>query len=314
MDCHIEVFVSSDESLSVPMTSNYFHTESFGKWILAGEHAVLRGKPALAFPLLSESFELNFEPGIQNFDVEFRGTRGKDYQLLFYGVLEQALERLQMAREELKGHVTIESSLPVGSGLGASAALCVAIARWFEFQGFVESAQVYDFARGLEDLFHGESSGVDIAVSLKGHGIRFVRGEEFQDLNVKWKPNLYLSYCGSKGLTADCVSKVKALIHSKPDLGERLDLQMSEAVDLSERALSQEFSKDIEKDLKNALLLARDCFDKWGLVFGDLKNHVRQLEEAGALAVKPTGSGGGGYALSLWPHGMTPPMDLIPAF
>src|SRR5207247_9623027 len=35
-----------------------FHTRTFGKWILAGEHAVLRGSPALAFPLRARGLEL----------------------------------------------------------------------------------------------------------------------------------------------------------------------------------------------------------------------------------------------------------------
>lgn len=293
---------------------NHFSTTSFGKWILAGEHSVLRGAPALAFPLLSQSFQLIFEPSTHDLSVSFEGERGSDYRLLFHGVLEQALDRLKVKRDSLKGSVRIVSSLPVGSGLGASAALCVAMSRWFCFQKFISEEEVYSFARSLEDLFHGESSGVDIAVSMKGHGIHFIRNQEMKDLDLSWKPNLYLSYSGSKGLTAQCVSKVKSLIEAHPEHGEQLDLQMNEAVDLAEQALTHSYTLQQEKDLKNALLLARDCFDKWGLVFGDLKDHIRKLEEAGAIAVKPTGSGGGGYALSLWQTGTTPPLPVTPAF
>ncbi|NCN95488.1 MAG: hypothetical protein GW917_02070 [Bdellovibrionales bacterium] len=293
------------------MTS--FSTTSFGKWILAGEHSVLRGKPALAFPLLSQSFKLSFESTSSDLTVSFEGERGSDYRLLFHGVLEQALDRLKVRRDGLRGQVRIVSSLPVGSGLGASAALCVAMTRWFCFLKLISEDEVYTFARSLEDLFHGESSGVDIAVSMKGHGIHFVRNHGMKDLELAWKPNLYLSYCGSKGLTAECVNKVKALIDTHPEHGRQLDVQMNEAVDLAEQSLTQCYSPEREKDLKNALLLARDCFDKWGLVFGDLKDHIRKLEEAGALAVKPTGSGGGGYVLSLWPTGATADLSLIKA-
>lgn len=296
---------------------NSFHTETFGKWILAGEHSVLRGCPALAFPLLSRTFRFSHQNGDGDLKVSFNGERGEDYRLLFFGVLEQALTRLDVSRESIGGNVTIDSSLPVGSGLGASAALCVALGRWFSHLGFISKRDIHEFSRGLEDLFHGESSGVDIAVALKAHGIHFVRGKEMKDLVVGWKPNMYLSYSGTKGLTAECVNKVKSLFGSKSQLAHQLDKQMSEAVEMAETALhNQEPSSQQVRDLKTAILLARDCFEKWGLIFGDLEDHMRSLDEAGALAVKPTGSGGGGYVLSLWEEGDPTPqaLNLIPAF
>lgn len=294
-----------------------FQTETFGKWILAGEHAVLRGCPALAFPLISQSFKFEYQDDHKDLNVIFKGERGGDYRLLFYGVLEQALDKLERARESMKGTVIIDSSLPVGSGLGASAALCVALGRWFSSLELISENEIYEFSRGLEDLFHGESSGVDIAVALKAHGIHFVRGKEMKDLSVGWTPNIYLSYSGSKGLTADCVNKVKSLFDSKPQLAHQLDKQMGEAVEMAETALhNPEPSTQQLRDLKTAILLARDCFEKWGLVFGDLKDHMRSLDEAGALAVKPTGSGGGGFVLSLWEKDDPTPksLNLIPAF
>lgn len=289
-------------------------TETFGKWILAGEHAVLRGSPALAFPLVSQSFKFSHKQNGDDFGVGFSGERGEDYRLLFHGVLEQALNKLGKNRDSIEGQVVIESSLPVGSGLGASAALCVALSRWFVHLGWIEDSEVYDFSRKLEDLFHGESSGVDIAVAMKAHGVRFVRdlknqAQKIEDLSVGWKPHLYLSYSGSKGLTSDCVSKVKSLFETKPQLAMHLDQQMSESVLMAEEALSSGEADRLKK-MKNSLLLASDCFEKWGLIFGDLKSHMRKLEEAGALAVKPTGSGGGGFVLSLWEPENLPPKDL----
>ena len=199
-----------------------FNTRTYGKWILAGEHAVLRGNPALAFPLLTKYLELDFQPEKSNLHVEFKGEHGEELKLLFYGVIENAMSRLNV-QEPLHGTFVITSSLPVGAGLGASAALCGAVARWCEAQGWVASAEVYEFARRLEDLFHGESSGVDVAVSLSAKGLRFVRGGEKTPLQINWWPKLYLSYCGQRGMTAECVTKVKRMFETDYSAAARID-------------------------------------------------------------------------------------------
>jgi mevalonate kinase len=53
--------------------------------------------------------------------------------------------------------------------------------------------------------------------------------------------------------------------------------------------------------LAEALTEAASCFSEWGLVPASVAAQMRELEKAGALAVKPTGSGDGGFLLSLWP-------------
>jgi mevalonate kinase len=281
------------------MTLKAFEGRTFGKWILAGEHTVIRGGPALAFPLLSKSLNIHYLPLDAPLTVHFEGSHGPELQLLFWGVLEQALETVSIHLSHIRGQMRIQSDLPVGAGLGASAALCAGIGVWFREQGMIKSADVYEFSRQLENMFHGESSGVDIAVSLSGEGLRFVRGEKFVTIKPKWAPKLYLSYSGQRGVTSECVNKVKQLLVTNPGLGERLDEQMKESVRLCELGLTIGETEGLNQ-LKTALLLGRDCFEHWGLITSEFQRHIQELEEAGAWAVKPTGSGGGGYALSLW--------------
>lgn len=276
-----------------------YQTETYGKWILAGEHAVLRGSPAVAFPLTSRSLKLEYTPSNEPLAVEFAGEHGADLNLLFYGVLENALSKLRVA-EPQTGTFRITSTLPVGAGLGASAALCGAVGRWCgEGQGWIKPDEVYEFSRKLEDLFHGESSGVDLAVSLSAQGVRFVRGGERSILKPSWWPKLYLSYSGQRGMTSDCVAKVKKMFIDDPLKAEALDAKMRESVQMVEVALEDTTANGWEM-LRRAITMANSCFTEWGLSTGELKKHLHDLHKAGASAVKPTGSGGGGYVLSLW--------------
>jgi mevalonate kinase len=51
-----------------------------------------------------------------------------------------------------------------------------------------------------------------------------------------------------------------------------------------------------------AIELAQSCFVDWNLVPAEAQQHINLLKSNGALACKMTGSGGGGYVLSLWPN------------
>jgi mevalonate kinase len=276
-----------------------FQCRSYGKWILAGEHSVLRGSPALVFPLRSRVLELEYHNTSQPLELKLEGEHGQELQLLVWGVLEKACEQLKISRSDLNGLLHLHSSLPVGAGMGASAALCVALSRWLGHLGYIKAADFYEFSRQLENLFHGESSGVDIAVALSGEGLRFLRHGEQRTIKPSWTPKLYISYSGKRGVTVDAVSKVKDLLAQNPAIGERIDLEMMEAVAMAEKALAQTEEAGLPL-LAKALERAGHCFVQWGLNEGAPDKHIAWLRESGALAVKPTGSGGGGYVLSLW--------------
>jgi mevalonate kinase len=285
-----------------------------GKFILTGEHSVLRGGPALVFPLRSRYLDVLFQPGTEALQFKAEGPVGvSELNLVFWSLLERGLKILKLSREEvagkLAGTLTIRNNIPLGSGLGASAALCVGIGRWFVSLGLLDNANLFSFSRQLEDLFHGESSGVDIAVAIESRELIYKRNLEPQPLKNFLKPKLYLSFCGISGKTSDCVSKVKALIERDQATGAQIDSDMIRASEMAIKALAMEGEEGLNL-LTDSMNKARSCFERWGLAEGQLSEQMLRLLETGARAVKPTGSGGGGYILSLWDHTPKNP-DLI---
>lgn len=274
-------------------------TKTFAKCIVAGEHSVLRGYPALVFPVHRTSLTLSYKKTAQEFSVEFTGPYAKELGLVFWGVLEEALKKVGKKRSDLSGELTVEDNIPIGGGLGASAAVCVAVARLWQELNFITVEGIYEFSRNLENLFHGESSGVDIAAAMANQGLFFLRGGERTPLIINWQPAWYLSYSGKKGMTSECVQKVKAVGMSSPGRLEKIDKQMLRSVELAKQALEMDEKSGMEL-LANSIDLANNCFRQWDLIDHELQQHMDLLTQRGALAVKPTGSGGGGYVLSLW--------------
>jgi mevalonate kinase len=268
-----------------------------GKWILTGEHTVLRGGKALVFPLASKSVHLVHIPGDQELTLTCGGSFGNEASLIIWDILNRACQWLQISRSVLKGKLEIQCEVPLGAGLGASAALVCAITRWLSTFYPLNDQELFEFSKSVEDVFHGESSGVDIAVSLRGSPLVFQKQKAFTDLKLGWQPTLILTYSGQKGITRESVARVKDLFVREPSLAQSLDLKMKDSVRLATRGLS--LSERLS-ELKRALDLGLECFRGWGLVPAVVEQQMGYLKQAGALAVKPTGSGMGGYVLSLW--------------
>ena len=279
------------------MTFYDFQTTTFGKWILAGEHAVLRGKAALVFPVKQKKLQLDFKASAANLSSSYEGDTGSDIHLLFWSVLEHGQQLLGKSLNEVSGHFHLYCDIPVGAGMGASAALCVAMARWFVAQKLLNVGSVFAFAKNLEDLFHGKSSGLDIAGVSTELGIYFQNGK-ISPLSQNWQPQWYLSNCGQVGITSHCINQVKEIWQADSLKASGIDERMHKAVLKAQQALTQDESAI--QQLKEALDEALNCFKAWGLISETLENHMTILTQQGALACKPTGSGGGGYVLSLW--------------
>jgi mevalonate kinase len=275
-----------------------FQTTTHGKWILAGEHAVLRGHGALVFPILDKKLCLSYKKSSSELSADYTGSNGSDMRLLFWSVLEHGQQLLGRSLNHLSGHFHLYNEIPIGVGMGASAALCVAMANWFAAENLLAEESVYSFAKKLEDLFHGKSSGLDIAGVRAETGLYFHQGV-INPIKQAWRPFWFLSSCGQLGLTSHCINRVYELWQADAARAALIDEKMSDSVSKARLALEKN-NEDSLPSLAEAIRQTADCFKQWGLVSETLLQHIQILLNLGALAVKPTGSGGGGYVVSLW--------------
>lgn len=287
-----------------------FVTTTHAKWILAGEHSVVRGNNALVFPVKSKTFSLTYTSETTKLSTSYSGESGADMHILFLSVLRQGMQLLNTSINNLTGHFNLECDIPIGVGLGASAALCAATANWFTAQKLISNTENFSFAKQLENLFHGQSSGLDIAGSMSNTGIYFNNGN-FEPLNKTWNPTWFLSSCNQVGITFQCIQKVDKFWETDALAAKHLDNQMTQAVNTAYQALIDLNIANAKQKLAQAINQARNCFAKWGLINDNLQQHMDNLITHGAIAAKPTGSGGGGYVISLWDK--EPPAALLPS-
>jgi mevalonate kinase len=273
-----------------------YHTETYGKWILCGEQAVIRGYPAIVFPLGNYSLKLKYTHDSSPIKIV---SNQAAYTDALSSTWKQcwAMFGKSHASYAQEGYLAIESNIPIGQGMGASAALCLAVARCVHYLLSTPEPDIWKTAKQLEDHFHGESSGLDILGSGSRQGEWFHQGKH-RSLKLKWHPCCTLTPSHEIGSTANAIAKVKKLNQENPNFGLSLDKKMEMSVNMALEALEQQHH-GLER-LAQAIKLSNTCFEDWGLITPNMQEKIGLLYAKGALAVKPTGSGGGGYLLSLW--------------
>jgi mevalonate kinase len=302
----------SDEFLHQPPD---FSCISTGKCIVAGEHAVLRGAPALVVPVVSRFLQLDYWNTSSGLQIQIEGEQVIPSKLRLNAFVDYARAYLRVTAEQLQGSFYFRFHIPVACGLGTSACISVAFARWCLWRGLISESHLFETAHAFENFFHGVSSGVDVAAVLYGKPLLYQKDKGFEVLEPTWLPMLFLSATGKVSKTAEAIAKVLKSTALLPCKGLSYDLEMAESTRLVCRSLLSVPHKGFVL-LKEAMDKANRCFQAWGLSQSKIvKKHFRILQELGAVAVKQTGAGDGGYMLSLWEKPPSnPPFEMIRVF
>ncbi|XP_057499768.1 mevalonate kinase-like [Actinidia eriantha] len=218
------------------------------------------------------------------------------------------------------GKVVITSELPLGSGLGSSAALCVSLSAallalsgsvnldcyhqgWLMF-GENELELVNKWAFEGEKIIHGKPSGIDNTVSTYGNMIKFRSGEL-----TRLKSNMPLKML----ITNTKVGRnTKALVSGVSERTVRHPIAMSavfKAVDsisnevaaiIQSPAHDDSTASEKEDKLGELMEMNQGLLQCMGVSHASIETVLRTTLKY-KLATKLTGAGGGGCVLTLIP-------------
>lgn len=283
-----------------------------GKTILFGEHFVVYGLPALAAGIASET-----KAKITR--VRSFGWKLVDDRPAMPGYKEKKYEEQKVSIDNMLKHLKIDTTktgfqidlggdLVCASGIGASAASCVAIARALneEYSLGLDDDQINETAYIGEMGYHGTPSGLDNTASTFGGLIWFVRDltggpPKFERLKLGKPANLVIASTGLTASTKVVVGDVRKKKEADPDWFDSISEQYIRLVnDAREALIDLYFDKVGELMNKNHALL-----QQLTVSCKELDNLVEIARKNGAIGAKMTGTGRGGNMIALAPDEVT---------
>lgn len=278
----------------------------FGKTILIGDQFVLEGVPAIVSSISYETaatVERVDGDGwiLEDNRIEVPGYKeGKKEQQI--RSINRILEVMKIDATETPIRITFGGSLLAGSGVGASAASCVSLARALndEFALGLSTEEINQVAWEGEFPYHGVPSGVDNTASCYG-GLMLYQLKDDQKIIEKIRVSRPLDVVlGNSGVSANTAA-LDGLVERerKRDPGlfaVRLETITGQALKVK-RALE---AHDLEK--VGALMTENhSILIDMGLSHEKLIELCDLALRNGALGAKLTGGGMGGYMVALTP-------------
>lgn len=290
-----------------------------GKVYCFGEHAVVYGEPAVPCAISRRArvtverradsrLRVHAEDlSIDGFTVEYSGETDSvpDVDVApglaraATGYVDAAVSQAREATDapEAGFDITIESEIPLGAGLGSSAAVVVAgiEAATRELGVELGTEEIADRAYRAEyEVQEGQASRADTFCSATGGAVR-VEGEDCRAIEAPDLP-FVIGFDGGAGDTGELVSGVGEL-RGRYDFAASTVETIGDLVRQGERALAE---GDLEElgtlmDFNHGLLSAL------GVSSRSLDRMVWAARDAGAHGAKLTGAGGGGCIVALDP-------------
>ncbi len=297
-----------------------------GKVYLFGEHAVVYGEPAVpcaierrarvsAEPRADDRVSVEAEDlTLDGFTVEWSESTAERPDVdvpsslveAAIGYIEEAVAQARDALDDPDAgfDITVESDIPLGGGLGSSAAVVVAAidAAVRSTGAEIDPRELAERAYQAEHTVQeGQASRADTFCSAMGGAVR-VEGDDTRAIDAPALP-LVVGYDGGAGDTAELVAGVR-------DLRERYAFAADTVAtigDITRQGEQLLAEADPEREPDDAVVQGvgelmdfnHGLLSALGVSARSLDTMVWAAREAGAAGAKLTGAGGGGCIVAL---------------
>ena len=287
----------------VQVDDNAVVAKAAGKVILAGEHAVVYGRHALAVPIpdavqaVVALADNNTSLAVPEWGIHDRVDRDSTYGV--DATINLIIQKLDIERSNFT--IKVNSSLPRGMGLGSSAAIAVAITRAIArcMTINLDDSEVNDIAYECEKLAHGTSSGVDNTISCHGNPMLFrnTGALDIRTLRLKEAPPMVIGFSHDSGPTREQVAGVRSRYDQNPRRYNAIFDQIDDISVAGAKALeAQQYS-----ELGRMMNICHGLLNAIQVSTPDLEHMVMIARQSGAVGAKLTGAGGGGSIVALCP-------------
>jgi mevalonate kinase len=278
----------------------------FGKSILIGDQFVLDEVPAIvsaiSFETVTTVERIDGEGWVlEDNRIEVPGYKEKKKEQQV-GSINRILEVMNFDVKKNPIKITVGGNLLAGSGVGASAASCVSLARALneEFSLGYPIEEINRVAWQGEFPYHGIASGVDNTASTYGGLLRFWLKDGKQNFErIKTPKPFEIVLCNS-GITANTAALDEFIEVQKRDNAElfrsRLNTIVSQGAEMKKALEAGDLAKAGKILTENHKLLVDMDMSH------EILDYLCKLAlENGALGAKVTGGGRGGYMVALTP-------------
>ena len=278
----------------------------FGKTILIGDQFVLDEVPAIVssipFETVTTVERIDGDGWIlEDNRIEVPGYKEKKKEQQARSI-DRILEVMNVDVKKTSIKITCGGTLLAGSGVGASAASCVSLARALnaEFNLGYSIEEINRVAWQGEFPYHGVASGVDNTASTYGGLLLFYLKNGQQHFEKIHTPKSFQIVLTNSGITVNTAALDEFIDQQKkgnPELfATRLKTITAQAYDMK-KALEADDLENVGEIMSENHKILIDM----GMSHETLDYLCKSALEKGALGAKVTGGGRGGYMIALTP-------------